>query len=169
VRESSYRNKRFRGRNTKLLLNVHHGARIHELINLLLNSVYVKCGRKSNINKVDNNLLTIFFCKVSPFDNTSYFIRIISYTVPIVTEIFLPCLYGSAVTEASIRLSTSIYNCQWVDEDREFKKILMIYKKNAKQSIHITALGVAKVNLESFTKICNSAYSLYAVLKRMNE
>lgn len=65
----------------------------------------------------------------------------------------------------SEKLSLSLFHSEWYLQDRRYKTSVNIFMEYSKKSIEFTALGVFTVNLENFTAICNSAYSLYAVFQ----
>ena len=83
-----------------------------------------------------------------------------------ILQIFLPCYYGNEITVASSNLSTSLFKSKWIDADEKFKKAMKIFMENTKRPIEVLAFGLFKVNLGTFTSICNFAYSLYAVFQR---
>lgn len=83
-------------------------------------------------------------------------------------KIFMPCYFGNDLSVASSKLSTALFHSNWIDESADFKKVLTTFMENSKKDIKITALGIFGVNLATFTSITNSAYSLFAVLKRVH-
>jgi 7tm Odorant receptor len=78
-------------------------------------------------------------------------------------EAFFPCFF------ASEKLSESLYKSQWMQADKKFKKAMIIIKENLKIPVDITAIRMMKVNLSTLARICNFAYSVFALLKRVNE
>lgn len=109
-----------------------------------------------------------FFPQISLKSEPAVFMRYISYSIPMLIEIFLPCFYANQMTYASAKLSTSLFHSSWVNLDSNFKKAMKIFMENTKQPINYIALGLFKVNLETFTSISNFAYTLYAVLNSLN-
>ena len=87
--------------------------------------------------------------------------------IPMVLEIFLPCYYGNELSVASSKLSTALFHSNWIQGDKKLKSLVKIFLENSKKDIKISAFGVFDVNLVTFNKIGNSAYSLFAVLKRL--
>lgn len=49
-----------------------------------------------------------------------------------------------------------------------FKTSMKVFMEEGKNPVKISAYKVFDLSLENFTKIINFAYSLYAVLKRVN-
>lgn len=95
--------------------------------------------------------------------------RLVTYMVPMVMEILIPCFFGNEVTIYSSQLSTNVFHSEWFDESPEFKNGVKMLIENNKNPIKVIAAGgLFHVNLAAFLRICNSAYSMYAVLQRIN-
>nr|QGW50713.1 odorant receptor 15 [Propsilocerus akamusi] len=116
---------------------------------------------------------TLIFCttafSLSIVQDLAFFGKLFSYLIPMLFKSFLPCYYGTLVVSISLDLSQSLFSSDWIYEDRHFKKAMLIFIENGKKPMQISAIGIFKVNLATFTRICNSAYSLFAVLKRVNQ
>jgi odorant receptor len=87
--------------------------------------------------------------------------------VPMTLEIFLPCYFGNELSLASSKLSTSLFHSNWFSVDAKLKAVVKIVMENSKV-LKISAFGVFEANLLTFARIVNSAYSLFAILKRLN-
>lgn len=84
-------------------------------------------------------------------------------------ETFLPCYFGNDVLIASSKISDGIFHSNWIHADNQFKTAMKIFIENTKRPLKILAFGFSEINLATFTRICNSAYSLYAVLRSVNQ
>lgn len=84
-----------------------------------------------------------------------------------VVEIFIPCYYGSEILAVSEKLSESLFHAGWIEEEKIFKAAMTIFLEKVKRPIRVSIFGVFEINLATFTTICRSAYSLYAVFKSM--
>ncbi|CRK88695.1 CLUMA_CG002371, isoform A [Clunio marinus] len=103
---------------------------------------------------------------ISILEESSLFIFMFTYMVPMILEIFLPCYYGNEILLASQKLSTSLFHSDWIQEDKKFKTAMKMILENTKNPIKIAAAqGVFPVNLVTFLRIMNSAFSVYAVLQ----
>jgi odorant receptor len=89
--------------------------------------------------------------------------------IPMTLEIFLPCYFGHELSVSSSKLSTALFHSNWINGNKKFKSIAKIFMENTKKEIKVSAFNVFEVNLVTFTSIGNSAYSLYAILKRINK
>jgi hypothetical protein len=85
-----------------------------------------------------------------------------------IAEILMPCYFGSELIEASENLKTKLFNCNWTIQSKEFKIRMKIFMENAKKPMKISVLEVFELKLETFLKIINSAYSIYAVLENLD-
>ncbi|CRK88697.1 CLUMA_CG002373, isoform A [Clunio marinus] len=106
--------------------------------------------------------------KMSIMSEPSLFIFMFTYMVPMILEIFLPCYFGNEVSLASQKFSTTLFHIDWIEEDKNFKSAMKMVLENTKTPIKIAAAqGVFPVNLWTFLRIINSAFSVYAVLQSM--
>lgn len=97
------------------------------------------------------------------------FIRLIAYMIPMVLQILIPCFFGNDVSLCSEKLSTSLFHSHWHNKSKKFRAAMKMFLENTKNQIHLTAAdGIFQVNLATFLRIINSAYSMYAVLQRIN-
>lgn len=85
-----------------------------------------------------------------------------------ILQIFLPCFYANELEIATRKLSTNLFHSEWIYRGKPFKKAMKIVMENLKREIKFSAFGLIKVNLGTFTTVCNFAYSLYAVFQRVN-
>jgi len=83
-------------------------------------------------------------------------------------QILVICYYANEVTIVSDKITTTLFHSAWENKDPKFRTSMIIFMENAKQPIKVTSLKIFDVNLETFKTICHSAYSLYAVLQRIN-
>lgn len=66
-------------------------------------------------------------------------------------------------------LQVYLFHSKWINADDKFKKAMKLFMENNKKLTEILAFGLVKVNLGTFTSICNFAYTLYAVFQRLNK
>lgn len=108
--------------------------------------------------------------QVSPAEDIAAFVFMIFYLFPMVLQIFLPCYYGNDVSEASNNLSNSLFHAEWLQTSKRFKTAMKLFMENTKRQVIISAAdGFFFVNLAGFLKICNLAYSVFALLQRKNK
>jgi odorant receptor len=96
------------------------------------------------------------------------FMHAFTFIVPMTLEIFLPCYFGNELSIASGKLSQALFHSEWIENNKNLGSTMKIFMENMKKETKISAFGIFHVNLTTFNSILNSAYSLFAVLKRVN-
>jgi odorant receptor len=86
--------------------------------------------------------------------------------IPMTLEIFLPCYFGNELTVTSRKLSEALFHSNWYKGNHKVTKAVKMFVENTKKDMKISAFGAYQVNLANFSKIINSAYSLFSVLKK---
>jgi len=66
------------------------------------------------------------------------------------------------------KTSATLFHAACENKDPKFRTSMIIFMENAKKPIKVASAKIFDVDLETFKTICNSAYSLYAVLQRIN-
>lgn len=85
------------------------------------------------------------------------------------TTLFFPCYFGNEISVVSDRLTTSLFHTDWhINDDREYKKLVLMFMQLSKEKIKIHSAKIFQLDLGTFLKVCNAAYSLYAVFKHIN-
>ncbi|CAG9802331.1 unnamed protein product [Chironomus riparius] len=95
-------------------------------------------------------------------------IKFTTYMMAMVSQIFIPCYYGTELKLAYERISDALFHSEWMYEDKESRKIISFIIEHSKEPMKIVAFGIVKIDLANFGTICNSAYSLFSVFKRTN-
>ncbi|CAD7085729.1 unnamed protein product [Hermetia illucens] len=84
-----------------------------------------------------------------------------------ILEVFLYCYFGSELVYQTHRMTDAIYSCNWIDQDRKFKKMLIMFMQSTQKSMTIIAGGFFTVNLAAFVSVLKSSYSVFALLMRL--
>ncbi|KAG5684592.1 hypothetical protein PVAND_013817 [Polypedilum vanderplanki] len=84
-------------------------------------------------------------------------------------QIFVPCFYGNKIENISSKISTIIGHSEWMLEEKDYRQNVKLTMEFVKKPMKITSFDLFDVKLESFARVCQSAYSLYAVFKSLNE
>jgi gustatory receptor len=101
-------------------------------------------------------------------DDQILFIKFSTYMLAMTTQIFIPCFYGSRLSASYNKISDALSHSEWMFEDKDYRQNVKFMMEYAKAPLKISAFGLFEVDLETFMRILNSAYSLYAVFKRVN-
>jgi HJR/Mrr/RecB family endonuclease len=88
--------------------------------------------------------------------------------IPMTLEIFLPCYFNSQLAAASSKFSTALFHANWTNGRKKLQSSAKIFAENTKKEMKLMAFCEFELNLTSFLKIINSAYTLFAVLKNIN-
>jgi hypothetical protein len=106
--------------------------------------------------------------QVSPLQDFPKFCQRITYMLPMVLQIFLPCYFGNEVYLASENLSASIFHSNWLHGSKKYRNALKLFITNAKKPIVIVSAKIFGVTLDSFVSICQITYKFYALLQSLN-
>jgi 7tm Odorant receptor len=110
----------------------------------------------------------LFSSQVSFSDDNSVYMNMLTCLAACLLQIFVICYFGNELTSCSEKLSLGFFHSEWIIQDKEFKKAMKLFMENAKKPLTIkVGLGVFKVDLPTFLWICNSAYTMYNVLKSL--
>jgi odorant receptor len=110
----------------------------------------------------------LFFPQISPVNDALLFYRTVGLSITMIIQVFLPCYYGNQVLVASQKLSASLFHSNWIKTDRKFKTQMKIFLEISKKPIKVLAFGFVSIDYTTFNSILNSAYSLYALVKKIN-
>ncbi|XP_049875260.1 odorant receptor 4-like [Pectinophora gossypiella] len=89
------------------------------------------------------------------------------YILIMVLEILIPCWFGHQITDKSVQLAVTIYNCDWPSRPRRFASSLRLFVERARKPLSITGWKIFPLMLTTFTSIANSAYSFYTLLRNV--
>lgn len=69
--------------------------------------------------------------------------------------LFVYCYFGKMATESYEKMSSCLYDCNWVGLPPKLQKHFVIMIANAQQPLYYHGFGMMVLNLESFTKVQN--------------
>ncbi|KAG5682703.1 hypothetical protein PVAND_012037 [Polypedilum vanderplanki] len=85
-------------------------------------------------------------------------------------QLFRPCNIAQQIETASENFIFSITEINWTDADLKTKKLLLTFMTNlAKPVLKLKLYGFIEINLKTFTRSINVAYSAYTVLNSIHE
>ncbi|XP_055322119.1 odorant receptor 33a-like [Sitodiplosis mosellana] len=100
-------------------------------------------------------------------ENFSKLSFVIVYFMCMMTEIFVPCFFGSVALEKSRLIGWKIYESNWMKQDKRYKQAFSIFIQRSSFPIHLTVNKIFFLDLSTFLKILKTAYSLFALLKNV--
>jgi hypothetical protein len=101
--------------------------------------------------------------------DVSLIVQYISYITYIFVQLFIPCCYGNKIIEISSKISTTIGHSEWMLESKEYRQLVRIILEFSKKPMKFNSFGLFDVNLEIYSKVCQSAYTLFTVCERLND
>ncbi|XP_070508766.1 odorant receptor 2a-like [Chironomus tepperi] len=82
-------------------------------------------------------------------------------------KLFTPCYYGSYIEHESEAIFRNLYNSAWLNYKFSDKKKLLVLQTNFGKTLKVRALNIVEINLETFVKIIQWTYSMYASLRAL--
>jgi hypothetical protein len=137
-------------------------SRIARMTHLIYSSVFMIRGLFATVV-----LCTVAFSLITVPDATTLS-KFSVYILLMLAQIFFPCYYGSRVISLSKEIQTSIFHLEWHTQNKEYRQLIKLFMQSTNNVIKMSSAGIFDVSLETFKKICESAFSLYAVFKRIN-
>lgn len=109
---------------------------------------------------------TIALTTVNFSEHPEMAMKFITFMLTMVSQIFIPCYYGTELRLTYTRLTDSLFHSEWMSKDGVYRKNVMIMLEHSSVPMRIVAFGDINIDLQNFGTICNSAYSLFSVFNR---
>lgn len=88
------------------------------------------------------------------------------YLICMAAEILPACYYGTIMEYEFQHLSYALFSSNWINQDKKFKKNLIIFAEQANKPLYCMA-WLFRININSFIIACKNAYSLFALVMNM--
>lgn len=142
----------FRGENSGNLFHIDHGSWVREHPHSLYGHIFFE-SCECQQHKIAIYFKSLAFVQASPLNEPQVFLKYLSYCMPMLLEIFLPCYFGSEILTNSQELLTSIYHSNWTVTNKRYKTMMLIFVERTKKSLSVSAVRVVQLNLETFTRV----------------
>ncbi|EEZ97776.1 odorant receptor Or1 [Tribolium castaneum] len=109
---------------------------------------------------------TGFQLVIVPFGSLKFAIHGI-YLCAMTAQIAIYCYYGHDVMITSDEIGTSLYMSNWYASHIKIRKIMVIFLEKTKKPTIVLAGNFITLSLVTLTQILRSAYSYFAVLRRL--
>ncbi|XP_069964592.1 odorant receptor 7a-like [Bactrocera oleae] len=76
-----------------------------------------------------------------------------TYIFAILIEALPCCWYVNSLMEECGLLTTALYNCQWYDQDRKFRKMLIIFMQRSQRTMVLMAGDLVPITLQTFLNV----------------
>jgi hypothetical protein len=157
-------NKSWKDNRAELIKCVDYQLKIHAITQKLESSFSVVFLIRGFLTMWVVGVNVLFMAVMQDF---SLYAKVASYVILMLAASFVPCFYGSRITAVSEEITSSIISSEWYHEDKQYQQLIKIVMEFSKRPVRIEAIGVFEINLEAFKNICQSAYSLFCVGKRI--
>ncbi|XP_037039751.1 putative odorant receptor 71a [Bradysia coprophila] len=84
-------------------------------------------------------------------------------------ELFMITYFGNEIMLSSSRLSYSLFESEWIGQPQSTMKCIIIFGEYLKQSHELLIGKLYPLTLETFTRILNSSYTLFNILKNTKQ
>ncbi|XP_037032787.1 odorant receptor 94b-like [Bradysia coprophila] len=82
-----------------------------------------------------------------------------------ISDLFMITYFGNEIMFSSSRVSYSLFESEWIEQPQSTKKNIIIFGEYLKQPRVLVIGKLYPLTLETFTRILNSAYSMFNILK----
>lgn len=80
-------------------------------------------------------------------------------------QIFLDCLIGQRLLDASMIFKKSLYDCEWENYDVANQKTVLLMLRNSQNTLTLSAGGIAILSYPFLMTVIRSTYSAYTTLQ----
>ncbi|XP_037941067.1 odorant receptor 59a-like [Teleopsis dalmanni] len=98
------------------------------------------------------------------FFNYMYYIV---YSFAVLLRIFPVCYYGSQLQLKFQQLHKAVYFSNWIEEERAFKKDMIVFTERTLKMQTIYAGGLFRIHMDTFFSCCKAAYSMLAMFLKL--
>ncbi|XP_068906925.1 odorant receptor 10-like [Tenebrio molitor] len=90
----------------------------------------------------------------------------ITYLFGTSLELLMYCWFGNRITEASMKLSYSIYEADWLSAKLSTRKKMILTMTRMTKPIYVTIGKITPLTLNTFLTMARGAYSFFTFLKQ---
>lgn len=83
-------------------------------------------------------------------------------------KFFIPCYFGNEIQYDYSELLRDVHNIDWLKASWKHQRNFIILQENLKSKFQLRGAKCIPINLMTFLRIFQSAYSLYAVLRQIH-
>ncbi|XP_026328728.1 odorant receptor 4-like [Hyposmocoma kahamanoa] len=132
----------------------------------LIETIYSKSTLFNFVSSSAIICLTGF--NVTTIDDLAFVVMFLTFLCLSLTQIFFLCFFGDIIMRSNKEVGDAVYNCNWYMTSAKNAKMLHYLQLRAQKPCKLTAYGFADVNVNAFSKIMNSAWSYFALLKTVD-
>ncbi|XP_049306906.1 odorant receptor 59a-like [Bactrocera dorsalis] len=151
----------------ELLCCIKDQEQLYNMLSVIQNIISLPIFLQFTVTAVNICLpLAALLCYVdSPFDRLFFVVYL--FAVPL--EIFPICYYGTRFQLLFDKLHVEMFFSNWVEQTHKFRKHMILFCERSLKNQTATAGVIIRIHLDTFVSTCKTAYSLLAVIMKMNE
>ncbi|EDW01067.1 GH20655 [Drosophila grimshawi] len=107
----------------------------------------------------------VIFLFNDPMTKAYYFF----YAAGIILELFPICYYGTDIQICFGNLHYAAFRCNWIKQNRSFKKKLMLFVERSLKGSTPMAGGMLRIHIDTFFSTLKFAYSMFTILIQMRK
>nr|QKN21034.1 odorant receptor [Bactrocera correcta] len=167
VSQIGYATKSLEANEEELLSCIKDQEQLYDMLNLIQNIISLPMFLQFTVTAINICLpvAALLFYVDSPFDRLYYLV----YMVAVPLEIFPICYYGTIFQLLFEKLHVEMFCSNWVEQTHKFRKHMVLFCERSLKSETVVAGGIVRIHLDTFVSTCKAAYSLLAVIGKMNE
>nr|UZH23363.1 odorant receptor 7a8 [Anastrepha ludens] len=90
-----------------------------------------------------------------------------AYFMCVLLQISPCCYFASELMADSEKLPDAIFHCNWVEQDRCFRKMIIYFMHRSQLSIQLTAMKLFSINVATNVSIAKFSFTLFTFVKEM--
>nr|QKN21370.1 odorant receptor [Bactrocera dorsalis] len=151
----------------ELLCCIKDQEQLYNMLNVIQNIISLPMFLQFTVTAINICLpvAALLFYVDAPFDRLYFVVYLISLPL----EIFPICYYGTTFQLLFDKLHVEMFCSNWVEQTHKFRKHMLLFCERSLKSETATAGGIVRIHLDTFVSTCKAAYSLLAVIMKMNE
>ncbi|KAJ8706373.1 hypothetical protein PYW08_010999 [Mythimna loreyi] len=111
-------------------------------------------------------MIQICTCLYHITEGYGFDLRYMIFVSGAVIHIYLPCRYAAKLKALSVETSNRFYSCGWEQiDDQRVRRMILFMVARAQTPIAITAFNMLAFDMELFTSILQSSYSMFTLLR----
>nr|WPO56446.1 odorant receptor [Leucinodes orbonalis] len=83
----------------------------------------------------------------------------------VLVQIFMMSVFGEKMIGESTKVGAAAFDCKWYNMDNKSKKTLLLIITRSFKPQHLTAYKFSVISYASFTKIINTSWSYFTILR----
>ncbi|XP_037941272.1 odorant receptor 59a-like [Teleopsis dalmanni] len=166
VSKIGYKNKEFAKNEEELRLCILDQKNLYKLFDIISNIISFPMFIQFAVTATNICLAmaAVIFYVEDPLDRPYY----ITYFFAMPMQIFPTCYYGSEFEYLFGTLQYAVFKSNWMDQSPKYKKHMILFTERSMKPIKAVAGGMLRIHLDTFFSTCKGAYSLFAVIIRLN-